>query len=97
MLVRLSRTFKTCFQSIILYPDQIVLDAYLDLKWDTFNSFKMAEPRWRFYGFGFRQQNQQYDVIMTSNYVIASIKLYPDVGSGEYIMYISRGILMAVS
>ena len=27
-----------------LYTDQIVLDDYLDLKWDTFNSFKLAEP-----------------------------------------------------
>ena len=79
MLVRLSRTFITCFQSIILYTDQIVLDDYLDLKWDTFDSFKLAEPRWWFYGFGFRQQNQPYDVTMTSNNVIVSIKSYPDV------------------
>ena len=33
-----------------------------------------------------RQEIQQYDVIMTSDYAIVSIKLLPEVGGDEYII-----------
>ena len=35
--------------------------------------------------FGFCQKIQQYDVTMTSDYVIVSIKLYPEGGNDDYI------------
>ena len=36
--------------------------------------------------FDFANRFQQYDIIMTSDYVIMSIKLYPEVGNDEYII-----------
>ena len=44
--------------------------------------------------FGFCQEIQQYNVTMTSNYVVVSITLYLDVGNGEYTLF--RVILVAV-
>ena len=41
--------------------------------------------------FGFFQQIQQYDVTVTSSYVIVSIKLCPDVGNNESIVLCNFG------
>ena len=46
--------------------------------------------------FGFCHDIQQYDVTMTSNYVVVSITLFLDVGNGEYTLRF-RVILVAVS